>query len=72
MGILSFCIGGVVGFASGFLLGVDYGRRHSEPWKDLGETAVDFAAWAKSTLKPSPAPATDSSSASTAAPAPKP
>lgn len=56
MSILSFCAGSLVGLASGFVLGVDYGRRHSEPWRDLGETVGDFATWAKSTLKPAPAP----------------
>jgi hypothetical protein len=50
MSILSFCAGSLVGLASGFVLGVDYGRRHSEPWRDLGETVGDFATWAKSTL----------------------
>lgn len=56
MSILSFCAGSLVGLASGFVLGVDYGRRHSEPWKDLGETVADFASWTKSTLKSAPAP----------------
>jgi hypothetical protein len=62
---LSFCVGGAIGFASGFVLGVDYGRRHSEPWRDLRNTAVDFADWVKQ-LRAAKAPATapDSGSAS--------
>jgi len=56
IGTLGFFVGGALGFASGFVLGVDYGRRHSEPWKDLGETVADFASWTKSTLKSAPAP----------------
>lgn len=64
MSILSFCAGSLVGLASGFVLGVDYGRRHSEPWRDLGETVADFASWTKQTLtKPTTVPAESPASA---------
>ena len=56
--MLGFLIGGVTGFVSGFVLGVDYGRRHSEPWRDLGDTGSEFVTWARRTFAGGPMPPT--------------
>ena len=52
--MLGFMLGSAVGFASGFILGVDYGRRHNEPWKDLRDTAEEFVVWTKRTFAGGP------------------
>lgn len=52
--MIGFLVGGAAGFAVGFVIGVDYGRRHSEPWKDLKETAEDAVTWTKRTMAGGP------------------
>ena len=43
-----------VGFAAGFLAGVNYGHAHKDPWKELANTATEFALWARRTAHGGP------------------
>jgi hypothetical protein len=46
----------LVGFAAGFVAGVNYGVSHAEPWKDLANGASKFALWARRVAEGGPVP----------------
>lgn len=43
-----------LGFAAGFMAGVNYGHTHKDPWKELSETVTEFALWARRTAHGGP------------------
>lgn len=43
-----------LGFAAGFLAGVNYGNTHDKPWQELSETVTEFALWARRTAHGGP------------------